>query len=335
MVNKDVIYDFQLNLSLHGVNTPVDPTEDNTHISDNFGQLLEPGLRKIFFEYLNELPTQYTNVYNMHKSKKAKETDWGMGAFGDWKEREHNLDTVDYKTLSPGLERTYVHKAFTQGFMIERELFDDEQYRQINKFPKAMARSGRQKIEKDAAKFLVDGFTAPIYDGKVLFAIDHPLLDSSDTCSNLIEGALSEATLKQAIQLMKETKDEAGNLVSMKPDRLIIPPALEDTAKRLLHSTLLPGTELNDTNKYLMESGIKIVVLDYLSDAGVGSDTMWFLQDSTQHELNFFWRIKPEFKWEEDFDTFVAKYRGYMRYSLGASDWRGIIGSKGIDPVAP
>ena len=153
----------------------------------------------------------------------------------------------------------------------------------------------------------------PYICGKPLFAVDHPLLDSTETCSNLIEGALSEETLKLAIKTMKETRDEAGNLVSMKPDRLIIPPALEDTAKRLLYSTLLPGTDLNDTNKYLSESGIKIVVLDYLSDAGVGSDTMWFLQDSSQHELNWFWRIKPEFKWEEDFDTFVAKYRGYMR----------------------
>lgn len=38
---------------------------------------------------------------------------------------------------------------------------------------------------------------------------------------------------------------------------------------------------------------------------------------------------KPEFKNEEDFDTFVAKYRGYMRYSYGFSDWRGMVGSKG------
>lgn len=284
-----------IKLQFHGANTPVDPTSSNTHISENFGQLLEPGLRKIFFEYLKEIPTQYTNVFNMHTSKKAQEHDWGMGAFGDWKERATNLDTVDYKTLSPGLERTYTHKAFTQGFMIERELYDDEQYRQINKFPKAMARSGRQKVEKDAAKFLVDAFSTPIYDGKPLFATDHPLLDSEETCSNLIEGELSEATLKAAIKLMKETKDEAGNLVSMKPNTLVIPPALEDTAKRLLHSTLLPGTELNDTNKYLLESGIKIVVLDYLSEAGVGSDTMWFLMDSGQHELNFFWRMDKAF----------------------------------------
>jgi hypothetical protein len=52
--------------------------------------------------------------------------------------------------------------------------------------------------------------------------------------------------------------------------------------------------------------------------------------DSKRHQLNFFWRVRPEFKREEDFDTLVAKYRGYMRYSFGVSDFRGIIGSAGV-----
>jgi hypothetical protein len=53
------------------------------------------------------------------------------------------------------------------------------------------------------------------------------------------------------------------------------------------------------------------------------------LQDGSRHELNFFWRKRPEFKWAEEFDNFVAKYRGYMRYSYGVSDWRGLVGSSG------
>lgn len=317
--------------------TPVQPTTANTHISDNFGKLLEPGLRKIFFETFDEVPEQFSKIYNVHTSSKAKETDWGMGAFSDWTERADGLDSVDYKQLSPGLERTYVHKAFTQGFMVEREFYDDEQYRQINKFPKAMARSGRSKVEKDSIQYLIDGFAdvalnpeKAIFDGEALFSATHPLVDSADTSSNLITGALSETSLKEAISEMQKTVDEAGNLIVIKPDTLIIPPALEDTAKRLLHSTRVPGSNNNDTNEYLTDMGIKIVVNPWLGASAGGSDTMWFLQDSKRHELNFFWRVKPEFKWDEDFDTFVAKYRGYMRYSMGASDWRGIVGSEGI-----
>ena len=321
----------RMNLQLFGAITPVDPTALNTHISDNFGKLLEPGLRKIFFETYGEIPEQYSRVYNVNTSDKAKETDYGLGAFGDWTARATNLSPVDYKTLDPGLERVYTHKAFTQGFQIERELYDDEQYKQIQKFPKAMARSGRASVEKNAFKLFVDGFTVNGYDGLPLFSAVHPLLNHATKKGiNLITGVLDRANLEKAIRLMREIPDEAGNLIQFKADRLIVPPALEDTARRLLHSTLVSGGELNDTNEFMARQDIKIEVMDYLGAVAGGSDTAWFLQDSTRHELNFFWRKKFEFKWEEDFDTFVSKYRGYCRYSYGYSDWRGIIGSKGI-----
>lgn len=320
--------------------TPVQPTTDNTFnytVSDrdnveNFGKLLEPGLRKIFFETYDEIPEQFPKIYNVDTSTKAVEHDWGMGAFGDWEKRASQLDEVAYTTLSPGLDRTYTHDAFTQGFMVTREMYDDEQYRQMEKLPKAMARSGRAKVEKDAMTPLLNGFNATktIYDGKALFAVDHPLLDSTETCSNLATGVLNDANLKAALKLMRETVDEAGNLIQMKATKLIIPPALEDTAIRILKSTQIAGGELNDTNKFLNSYGIEVVVMDYLSAAAGGSDTHWFLQDGSRHELNFFWRIRPEFKWDEDFDTFVSKYRGYMRYSYGVSDFRGLVGSTGV-----
>lgn len=333
-------------LGLQMFATPVQSTADNTFnytatdrdTEVNFGKLLEPGLRKIFFETYDELPEEYTKIYNVDTSTKAKEYDWGMGAFGDWTKRESQFDTVDYKTLSPGLERTYTHEAFTQGFMVTREMYDDEQYRQMEKLPKAMARSGRAKVEKDAMLPLLRGFietvsgTAdyPIYDGKTLFNATHPLLDSDATGSNLATGVLNDANLKAALKLMREIPDEAGNIAQFKATKLVIPPALEDTAIRLLQSAQIAGGELNDTNKFLNSYGIEVVVLDYLSAAAGGSDTHWFLQDGSRHELNFFWRIRPEFKWEESFDDFVSKYRGYMRYSMGVSDWRGLIGSTGV-----
>ena len=128
---------FKMELQLFA--TPVQPTDSNTHDytdadrdnGTNFGKLLEPGLRKIFFETYDEVPEQYSKIYNMDTSTKAIERDWGMGAFGDWEHRTSQYDTVAYKKLSPGLERTYTHEAFTQGFMVTREMYDDEQYRQF------------------------------------------------------------------------------------------------------------------------------------------------------------------------------------------------------------
>ena len=310
----------KMNLQMFGANTPVDPNAStNTHVSENFSKLLYPGLRKVFFETYDEIPEQFSKIFNVETSNSATETDHGMGAFGEWGERTSELDTVAYTKITDGGEVTYKHKAFTKGFMISRELYDDEKYGQMKKMAKALARAGRAKVERDAITVLTKGFKGDTgafkgRDEKELFHDAHTLVDSVKTCSNLMTGPLNEANLKTAIKMMSEQLDEAGGLIQMKATRLIVPPALEDTARRLLHSTLLPGTELNDTNEYLKDR-MQIVVMDYLSTVAGGSDTMWFLQDGNRHELNFFWRVKPEFKDIEDFDTFVAKYRGYMRYS--------------------
>ena len=329
----------KMNLKMFGANTPVDPTTGNTHISENFGKLLYPGLRKIFFETYDEIPEQYSKIFNVQTSSSATETDHGMGAFGEWEERTSEIDTVAYAKISDGGDVTYRHKAFTKGFMIGRELYDDEKYGQMKKMAKALARAGRAKVERDAITVLTKGFKGDSgafkgRDGLELFHDAHTLVDSEKTCSNMINGELNRENLKAALKMMRTQLDEAGNLVQMKATKLIIPPALEDEARRLLHSTQVSGTELNDTNEYLKSAGLEIVVLDYLGEEAGGSDTMWFLQDGSRHELNFFWRVKPEFKNEEDFDTFVAKYRGYMRYSFGFSDWRGMVGSKGLSTLA-
>lgn len=317
--------------------TPVQPTNNNTHISTGFGKLLEPGLRKIFFETYAEVPEQFSKVYKVETSTKPTETDYGLGAFGDWTERSSELDTVAYDTINNGLERTYTHKAFTKGFMIGRELVDDEQYRQINKFPAAMARAGRAFVEKEAAKTFINGFTVinnnndtnthVIFDNQHLFSNNHPLVDSSAKGCNLVTGALTDANLKIAMKCMREQIDEAGNLIAGSAKKLIVPPALEFTAKEIVNSQLKSGTNYNDANT--IKGSLEVVVYDYIGAASGGSDTAWFLTDPTVAQLLFFWRKRPEFKSEEDFDTFVAKYRGYMRFSYGVSDWRGIVGSVG------
>lgn len=324
----------KMNLKMFGTATPVDPTKTNTHVSENFGKLLYPGLRKIFFETYDEIPEQFPRIFHVETSTSATETDYGMGAFGDWTERTDELSPVAYAKIKEGGEVVYRHKAFTKGFMISRELNDDEKYGQMKKMAKALARAGRAKVEKDAITVLTKGFKNDVgaikgRDKLELFHDAHTLVDSTKTCSNLMTGPLNEVNLKKAIQMMASQLDEAGNLIQMKATKLIVPPALEDTALRLLHSSQLPGTNNNDTNEYL-KNRLQVVVMDYLGATAGGSDTAWFLQDGTRHELNFFWRVKPEFKNEEDFDTFVAKYRGYMRYSYGFSDWRGMVGSKGL-----
>ena len=331
MINKDML------LMLEEL-AVTNPTGDSTHQELNFGKLLEPKLRKIFYETYDEVPEQYSKLFKMNTSKKAQETDYGLGAFTPWTKFGSStsavtgstvMPTVHYQTIPAGLERVYKHEEFADGFMVERKYVDDEQYNVIEKMPADLARAGRYKVETDAAAVFNNAFTTAGYDGKALIAADHPILNTTidvgygaGKASNLITGALSDTTLKQATTLMRKQVDEAGKLIQLMPDTLIVPPDLEWIALELTKSAQKVGTTDNDINSLM--GRFKVVVYDFLTDSDC-----WYIMDSKRHNLNFFWRVKPEFKREEDFDSLVQKYRGYMRYSYGYSDFRGIIGSTG------
>lgn len=288
-----------------------------------FGKLLEPGLRKIFFETYPEKSEQFNKIFNVNSSKKGKEYDLSIGGFKPWTDKEEG-DEVTFQDPVSGHEIVYSHKAFSSAFRVTREMHDDELYNQINKLPKNLARAGRTKVETDAATVLnagFDGVTRPIYDGKALFANDHAL-KGGGTASNLATGALTDANLKIAIKQLHDIPDEVGNKIAYTPDKLIVPRSLEFVAKEIVNSNQKAGSNYNDINT--IKGALEVIVYDYLTD-----DDAWFVMDSSIAQLNYFWRVKPEFKHEEDFKTMDAMYRGYMRYSFGCSDFRGIVGSIG------
>lgn len=288
--------------------------------SGNFGRLLEPGLRKIFFETYKEKPEQYSKVFNILESKKAIETDLRMGGFSMWNPKG-SLDSTEYEDPTKTDVVQYKHVTFSKGFQIEKELVDDEQYNIINKLPKALARAARATIESKAAEVLNEAFTPnpKNYRGEALIG-NHVRLDGGTTTNYIGNLALNEQNLEIAMKLAAEQVDERGLKIQMMPDILVVPRALEFTAEKLVQSVHLPGTDFNDINP--MQGKFKVVVLDYLTD-----DDVWFLIDSTMNPLNFFWREKLNFKQDTDFDTDVAKYKGRMRFSCGWSDHRGILGA--------
>ncbi|MBK7181397.1 MAG: hypothetical protein IPH82_30175 [Chloroflexi bacterium] len=84
-----------------------------------------------------------------------------------------------------------------------------------------------------------------------------------------------------------------------------------------------PGTANNDGN-FVRSKGFNVVVWDYLTDSN-----NWFMTDSRLAGLflNWFNRVDMEFAMDPTSDfNLIAKYRGYMRYSYGWSDWRWVYG---------
>jgi phage major head subunit gpT-like protein len=288
----------------------------------NYGKLLEPGLRKIIFETYNEKPEQFSKVFNVVSSKKAIETDARMGGFSLFNEKA-TLDSTEYEDLTSLDTVQYKHVTYAKGFIVEKELVDDEQYGQIRKAAQALARAARSTVEVKAATVLNNAFTTSTenWKGEALVSATHSLLGGGTSSNYLGALALDEGNLELAFKLAREQVDERGLKIQMNPNLLIVPPGLEFTAEKLAKSIQLPGSPNNDINP--LRGRFQIVVLDYLTDAN-----NWFLADTSMMPLNFFWREKMSFKSENDFDTDAAKYKARMRFSYGWTDWRGIIGSQ-------
>ena len=300
--------------------------------SQPFGRLLEPGLRKIFQETYSEKPEQFSQVFNVENSTKAVETDYRMGGFGMW-DKKDSAGSIQYEDPTDTLPLQYIHEEFSKGFTVERKFIDDEQYGTIKKWTKSLARGARATIETNAANIFNNAFTTNGFDGAPLISNSHKRLDGG-TMSNRLQATdgassadalLTDANLKAALVQMRRQVDDKGLLIQVQPSLLVIPPALQFVAQTLVHSTVISSTGKgsNNTDKNTLPN-LQIVVMDYFT-----SNTNWFLIDPTVAELNFFWRRKLEFGNTEDFDTMQAKYRGYMRFSVGYSDYRGIFGSLG------
>lgn len=310
--------------------------------SKHFGRLLEPGLRKIFMESYQEKGEQYSKIFNVQNSNKAIETDLRMGGFGLW-EKKDSAGSIKYQDPTDTQALQYIHEEFGSGFTIERKLVDDEQYNQINKFSKNLGRTARATIETKAATVLNNAFTVNGFDGVPLISNTHVRLDggamsnrlqADATLGSATDGALSDRNLKAALIQMSRQVDDRGILIQASANKLVVPRNLEYAAKTILGSMSVSalgnglaygGSTPNSANdKNVLKDLIEVVPMDYLT-----SSTAWFLLDSQVAELNFFWRKRLEFQNTTDFDTMQAKYRGYMRFSCGYSDYRGIVGSLG------
>lgn len=122
----------------------------------------------------------------------------------------------------------------------------------------------------------VDPYPKFIYDNKPFFARtgnNHPLYASTTTLFNAGALSLNSSNLDAARRAIMTTNalSETGEFIGgMAPDLLLVPPALESTARVLVESQQLPGSAQNDVN--INRSRFNVVVDEYLTD-----DTAWFL----------------------------------------------------------
>lgn len=300
-------------------------------ISENWAHLLDPGIRRIFEVQRQALAAQSVIpvLFNVQRSSKAVEYDLGVGGMEDFQEYEGRIDYDDAEQL---WRPSYTHTEYVKGFKVERKLVDDDMYNVINKRPLAFATAAMRTREKHAASVFNNAFSDSYtgYDSQPLCDDDHPYSPSNSTAiDNELTLELSYDNVVTARETMRAFVDDRGELVSVNPDLLLVPPELEGTANEILRTmrggnSQQPGTANYDAN-LLQERGMRMVMWDYLTDANA-----WFLIDSQLAKLylNWFDRVPLEVALDPTSDFHLeARWRGYMRYSYGWSDFRFVIGS--------
>jgi len=295
-----------------------------TALRANFGPLLAPGLRELFFDKFDSYPTEFTDLFNVLSSTRKYEDDYGVSGFGLVPEKPEGVGII-YDDPIPGYSKRYTHSTFALGFRVTRELYEDDMYGVIRRMPKGLGKSMRLTVEIDGASVLNNGFTAGATagpDGVCLFSASHPLTGGGTGSNTLGTPAdLSETSMEQAMIDIAATTDDRGLLQMIRGQKLVVSPSMAWTASRLLESTLTPGSANNAVNP--AKGIMPYVVNHYLTDADA-----WFIYGD-EHQVNWFWRRKPDFEQGNDFDTEDAKYKATARWSKGFSDWRGVYGSPG------
>jgi hypothetical protein len=294
-------------------------------ISENWANILEPGLRAIWYQQINAIvgSSPVPLLFNMQTSEDANEETLGIGGLGDVP--EYN-GVIEYDSIAEDYKKTFLHTEFAKGISIERKLYDDGKYGVMNTLASQLGLSFARKREKDAASVFNNAFSSSYLgtDGKALCADDHHR-GKRDTTAQDNKGttALTYDAVISTRQLMRKFVDDRNQLVAINPDTIVVPVELESTAWTIANSMNKPGTANNDGN-FVASRGFKVVVWDYLTDAN-----NWFMVDSQLAKMHLYWfdRVAPEFAIDPT-GTFnlKANYRGYMRYSYGFDDYRWIYG---------
>lgn len=297
----------------------------------NFSKLLWPGIKKIYGDKYDEYPQEYSAIFDKETSDKAYEEYVGTSMFGLAPVKAQGA-AIAYDSAQQGHITRLTNIVYALGFVITREMYDDNQYGEFMKrFARALAFSMRQTKEVVCANVLNRAETAGYTggDGVVMLSTAHPNV-AGGTWSNKLAVAsdlTGDALESAAIQIMGFTNDR-GLKISAMPKKLIIPTALTFEAERILKSSLEYDTANNAVNA-LKSKGVfpeGIAVNHYLTDTDG-----WFIKTNVPDGLIYQERDADNFNPspENDFDTENAKYKARMRFAVGWNDPRGIFGSAG------
>ena len=290
---------------------------------------LLPGLNALFGLEYAKYGEEHKEIYETETSERSFEEETKLSGFSAAPVKNEG-SAIAYDNGQEAWTARYTHETIAMGFSLTEEAIEDNLYDSLSaRYTKALARSMAYTKQVKAAAVLNNGFSAsyPGGDGVALFSASHPLV-SGGTNSNIpsTPADLNETSLEAAVIQVSLWTDERSLLIAAKPRKLIVPPALQFVATRLLETELRVGTNDNDINALKNNGSIPegYTINHFLTDTNA-----WFLTTDVPNGMKHFVRTPLQQSMDGDFDTGNVRYKSRERYSFGWSDPLGMYGSQG------
>ena len=290
---------------------------------------LEPGLNALFGLEYDRYDNEHTEIYETESSDRAFEDEVMLAGFAQAPVKGEG-SAVSYDSSNEAYTARYTHETIALAFAITEEAVEDNLYDRLSsRYTRALARSMANTKQVKSANVLNNAFdsTYTFGDGKELCATDHPTVGGGTLRNELSTAAdLNETSMEQALIDVAAFIDERGLKIALQGRKLILPPALQFVAERLMATNLRPGTADNDINASrnmgMLPEGY--VVNHFLTDTDA-----WFIKTDAPNGFKHFERAPIKTSMEGDFETGNVRYKARERYSFGVSDPRCVFGSPG------
>jgi len=290
---------------------------------------LLPGLNALFGLEYKRYGEEHKEIYETETSERSFEEETKLSGFSAAPVKNEGA-AIQYDNAQEAWTARYNHETIAMGFSITEEAMEDNLYDSLSaRYTKALARAMAYTKQVKAAAILNNGFNAGVVygDGQPLFSTAHPLVSGGTNSNRPTTGAdLNETSLEAAVIQIAGWTDERGLLIAAKPRKLIVPPALQFVATRLLETNLRVGTNDNDINALKNNGSIPegYTINHWLTDTNA-----WFIKTDVPNGLKHFVRVPLATSMDADFDTGNSRFKARERFSFGVSDSLGAFGSPG------
>lgn len=285
-------------------------------------------LKTTFNNTFDAVPTNYQKIaMTVPSTGGYVKYDW----LGKFPKMERWVGKKEIKKLE-NYSYTVVNENFAATIEVARNDIEDDQLGIYKPQAESAAWSAKQLPDELVFELVNKSFTAKCYDGKPFIADNHP--NGKLTASNKGNKKLSIETLAKAqgsfgaarIAMMQQ-KDDQGRPLNVKPNILLVPVALGDTARALMTMDRL---EDGKPNPY--KGTAEVVEEPRLTD-----DDAWYLLDTTKPVKPFIYqeRKKPMFVQQTSMDSPTVYMEGVFyfgaeaRAAAGFGHWQLAYGSTG------